>query len=123
MGKKKILLIDDEVDFTTLVRLNLEQTGRYEVRAENNGTSGIVAAKAFKPDLILLDIMMPGIDGCAVGYMLSCDASTKDIPVVFLTALVSKDEAEDRKGKGVHICLSKPASKEEIIDCIEKNMK
>ncbi len=121
MDKKKILLIDDEVDFTKVARLKLEQTGRYEVRTENNGTSGIAAAKAFKPDLILLDIMMPGIDGGDVAYKLKYDLCTKDIPIVFLTALVNQKEAGQRNSG--HAYLSKPASKEEIIDCIEKNIK
>ena len=61
--KKKILIVDDEVDLTMLVKLNLEKTGRYEVRAENRAVKALAAGREFKPDLLLLDVMMPDLDG------------------------------------------------------------
>lgn len=123
MGRKKILIIDDEEFFTKLVKLNLEKTGRYEVRAENKGAQGLVSAREFKPDLILLDIMMPDMEGSEVIVQLKNDASTRDIPVVFLTAVVKKEEVESGCGLiGGHPFIAKPISTSELINCIEKNL-
>ena len=61
--KKRILVVDDEPSITRLLKLNLEQTNEYVVRAENDARAAIAAAEEFKPHLILLDVMMPGLDG------------------------------------------------------------
>lgn len=86
MEKTKILMIDDEQDFCKLVKMNLEQVGDYEVRVISNSKQGIKLAKKEKPDLILLDIMMPGVDGFKVLEVLKKDSATMAIPVVMLTA-------------------------------------
>jgi CheY-like chemotaxis protein len=117
------LVIDDEVDFTELIKLNLERTGQYEVKIENKGLLGLVAAKEFKPDLILLDIMMLDADGGDVCYQLENDYETKGIPVVFLTAIAKKEELENNKGSiGGHLFIAKPVSTKELIGHIEKEM-
>lgn len=95
---KRILIVDDEPDMTFLVRLNLQKTGRYQVREENKAVRALPAAREFKPDLILLDVMMPDLDGGDVLALLRDDASLKDVPVVFLTATVSKEEVSSKKG-------------------------
>ena len=92
MRKKRILLIDDEPSFTNVLKLNLEDTGAYEVRAESNGKRGLAVARDFKPDLIFLDIFMPHIGGGEVAFHIKNDRNTKDTPVVFLTAAVEKGE-------------------------------
>ena len=123
MSKKKILIIDDEENFTKLVKLNLERTGEYEVRTGNNGLQGLIAAKEFKPDLILLDILMTDMDGGEVAYQLNNEEATKNIPIVFLTAVIRKEEVE--KSGGVisgHPFIAKPVTAEELIDCIKKNI-
>ena len=124
MEKKRILVIDDEKDLTELIKLNLEQTGKYEVKTENDGALGPEVAKAFKPDLILLDILMPDADGCEIGYQLENDEDTKNIPIVFLTAVVN--EKEVRKSGGVmggHPFIAKPVDTEKLIEVIEKNIR
>ena len=87
-AKKRILIVDDEPDFTLMMGLTLEQTGRYETRQENDATRTVDAARAFDPDLILLDVMMPDIDVGDVLTQLKSDPATRHIPVIFLTALV-----------------------------------
>lgn len=123
MSKKKILIVDDEKQFTHLVKLNLEATEKYDVRVENNGLNGLAAVKEFKPDLILLDILMPDIAGSEVAYQLKNEKETKNIPVVFLTAIATKAEVH-RQGNiiGGHPFVAKPVSEEELIDVIEKNL-
>lgn len=123
MEKKKILIIDDEEDFTKIVKLNLEETGKYEVRTENRGSNGFPAAKEFKPDLILLDILMPDMGGGEVAYRLKEDKSVKNIPIVFLTAVVTKEETTSHGGIiGGHPFIAKPVNAEKLIDCIEENI-
>lgn len=93
---KKILMIDDEQDFCQLVKQNLEMMGIYEVIIASKGKKGIKQALKNKPDVILLDIMMPGIDGLETLKRLKANQKTMSIPVIMLTAKgdeESKDEA------------------------------
>ncbi len=124
MEKKKILVVDDEESFCQLVELNLEETGEYEVRTETKGTKALDSAREFRPDLILLDIMMPDVSGDDVAQLIISDVTTKDIPVVFLTAIVKEHEVADSGGIiGGHPFLAKPVTAEKLIDCIERNIK
>ena len=86
MPKKRILLIDDEQDFCSLVKKNLELIGDFQVDTVTSGKAGLNKAKEIKPDLILLDIIMPDIDGFEVLERLKKDPDTLSIPVVMLTA-------------------------------------
>ena len=119
MSKKRILLIDDEPSFTRMLKLNLEETGAYEVKAENSGTQGLAAARQFKPDLILLDIVMPDMSGGEVAFEIENDRNTKNTPVVFLTAAAKKEDEGVISGRTI---LAKPVTVEEVVDCIEKNL-
>ena len=124
MEKKKILIIDDEKDFAKMVKLNLEQTGEYEVKMEHKGLDGLRTVRTFKPDLILLDVIMPDMAGSDVARKLKDQENTKDIPIVFVTATVMKEEAKSRGGLvGGHPFIAKPATIQEIITVIEKNIK
>jgi len=123
MEKRKILIIDDEASFTRLLKLNLEQSGKFEVRTENRGSQAVQTARAFKPDLILLDIIMPDMDGSEVANRLKSEPVTKDTPILFLTALVKDQEVESKSGTiGGHIFLAKPITTDELITNIEKTL-
>ncbi len=119
MGKKRILLIDDELSFTRMLKLNLEEIGAYEVRAENKGSQGLAAARQFKPDLIFLDIVMPDMNGGEVAFEIQNDGNTKNTPIVFLTAAAKKEDEGMIAGRDF---IAKPVTVEEVIDCIEKNL-
>ena len=86
----RIIVVDDEPDFTMLVRAHLESLGHFNVHEENDSTNAVRAAREFDPDLILLDIMMPEMDGSEVAAHLCADSRLADVPVIFLTALVQK---------------------------------
>lgn len=108
---KKILIIDDEEDFCFFVKKNLEAISNYEIITANKGKKGIQIARKKKPDLILLDIMMPGIDGFEVLKRLKANEETQNIPVIMLTA---KDEDESKiKASGLYCedYLVKPVEK------------
>ena len=118
--KKRILIVDDEAGFTRIVKLNLEKTGQFEVRAENKASYAVPAAKEFKPDLIFLDVIMPGMDGGDVARQLKADRHTRGIPVVFLTATVSKREAgAGGLTSGGELFLAKPVTVEQLVECIQ----
>lgn len=120
MDKKRILIVDDERSFTRMVKLNLEKTGFYEVREENRGTGAIAAAHDFKPDLILLDVIMPDRDGGDVMARLQADPGLRAIPVIFVTAAVNKREAGDTgKLSGGSVFLAKPIGLKELVTAIE----
>lgn len=123
MDKRKILLVDDDAGITDFVKSILEQTGKYEVLAENNGAQAFQAAKRFTPDLILLDVAMPDMDGPEVADALRSDPNTRDVPIIFLTSIVSEKEAEAFGGViGGRPFIAKPVKKQKLIDCIDQAM-
>jgi CheY-like chemotaxis protein len=118
--KKRILAVDDQASNTRLVKLYLEQTGNYLVREENNARAALSTAEEFQPHLILLDVMMPGIDGGELSTSIKASPRLKSVPVVFLTAVVTKEEVEEGHGKvGGHPFLAKPVVLSEMITCLK----
>jgi len=124
MAKKRILLVDDEKSLTSLLKLNLEDTGNYEVRVENWPEDALPAAREFKPDLVLLDLIMPRMPGGNVAAQIDADPQLNGTPIVFLTAAVRKHQVEENEGIiSERPCLAKPASVEEVIAMIEKHVR
>ncbi len=122
--KKKILIVDDEEDFGKMVKLNLERTGEFEVRAETRGSNALNAANEFKPDLIFLDVIMPDVDGGEVMSQLKADKQFQDIPVVFLTAIITDKEASSQDGVVAgRPFLAKPITTAKLISCINTYLK
>jgi len=119
--KDRILVVDDEAALTRMVKLNLEKTGQYEVRTENQGTMAIAAVREFKPDLILLDVMMPDMTGDDIAAALKEDPQLKDIKYIFMTAIVTKEETEATGSEiGGNVFLAKPVKTDELIGAIRK---
>ena len=120
MAKKRILVVDDEAALTRMVKLNLEHTGDYEVRTENEGAMAIPAAREFRPDLILLDVMMPGMSGDEVAAMLKEEEALANIKLIFVTAIVTKGETGSLGTEiGGQTFLAKPIKAQELIVAIE----
>ena len=121
--KKKILVVDDEVRFTRLLKLNLEQTNAYEVQTEHDSQAALETAERFRPDLILLDVMMPELDGGELATQLTRHPKLKTVPIVFLTAAVEKHEVSARQGIiGGLPFIAKPIELNELIQCLEKHL-
>lgn len=91
---KKILIIDDQSDIQTIARIGLTIIGGWEVMVASSGQAGLMQARTNHPDAILLDVMMPDMDGTDTARALRADRDTQSIPIVFLTA---KAQATDRK--------------------------
>jgi len=119
--KKRILVVDDEPVLTRMVKMNLERTGNYEVRTENQGAKAVAAAREFKPSLIFLDVMMPDMSGDEVSMQLRDDPVLAEIKIVFMTAIVTKAETGEMGSKiGGNEFLAKPVKTEELIATIER---
>lgn len=104
---KKILIVDDEAELVDLVKIRLEAVG-YEVIKAFDGQEGLDKAKLERPDLILLDIMMPKMDGYKVCGLLKMDARFKTIPVILFSAKAQKEDAQMAKEVGADLYITKP---------------
>jgi CheY-like chemotaxis protein len=123
VNKKRILIVDDEVGAARLLKANLEQTNQYEVVIENWPEDAVDVARRFKPDLVLLDIIMPRLPGGDLAARIEADPALAGTPVVFLTAAVYRHQVEEHNGIICdHPCLAKPASVFEIIQVIETQL-
>jgi len=122
-NRKKILIIDDEIEFTKVLKLVLEEVGDYLVEIENISHNAYSTALRFKPDLIFLDVIMPGMEGPDVFQQIRTHDELTDVPVVFLTATITKDEVDKQNGViGGRTFLAKPGTVNELISCIEENI-
>jgi CheY-like chemotaxis protein len=121
--KKRILVVDDRASDTRLVKLYLEQTNEFLVREENHAKAALLAAEEFLPDLILMDVMMPGLDGGGLAAHFKANSKLKNVPIVFLTAAITKKEAHAGEGKiGGFPFLAKPVVLTELVECIKHHL-
>lgn len=97
--KKKLLLVDDDVDLLQALSIKLNKSDRFEVMTTSEGQKAVALATEFLPDLIVLDIEMPGMDGGEVAAALEACAETRHIPVLFLSSLVAKADVARSGGK------------------------
>ncbi len=117
---KKILLVDDEVGLTTLLKMNLQSTGKFEVRTENRGAIAAQAAREFQPDFIVLDVLMPDLEGPDALNKIREIPSMRHVPVVFLTATVMKGETSvTDTHSGGYSFMAKPVTAAELTDVID----
>jgi CheY-like chemotaxis protein len=122
-GKKRILLVDDEESFTRVVKLSLEDTGRFEVCTAPSVTAGFAKVQSFKPDLIVLDVIMPEQSGDALAEQLRCDEATRGIPVIFLTAITNREEVGPAgRTIGGQFFLAKPIDTERLLESIDERL-
>ena len=124
MRSKRIFVVDDEPGITRNLKLNLESSGDYDVFAENHATNALAAARIFRPDLILLDVMMPDMDGGEVAARLRADPLFRDTPIVFLTAIVSNEETDGHEMlSGAETFLAKPVDIGELKKTVEEHIR
>jgi CheY-like chemotaxis protein len=120
--KRRILIVDDDPNSTHLVKILLERSGPYLVVEENDATKADQTAHNFKPDVILLDIIMPKMDGGELATHIESDRELHDTPIIFLTALVTHGEARGGLHIQGHPFVAKPISIPELIEAIEKHL-
>lgn len=117
----KVLAIDDEVGFTKLVKMNLEKDGEFEVCVENDSNNALATALDFRPEVVLLDIVMPGLDGGDVAAQFQSNPILKDIPVIMMTALMSPQETGDDgfAMSSSKMVLPKPVNLDTLKSCLK----
>lgn len=119
MSSRKILIIDDEEDLRELLSVRLSNEG-FDCRTAFDGEDGVEKAKAEKPDLVVLDLLMPRIDGYEVARRLKSDPATKDTPIIVLTAAATPGLKQNIFHSGVADCVIKPFEPSELIEKIKK---
>ncbi len=122
MAKQRILVVDDEPDLVKAIQIRLEQAN-YEVIVAYNGQEALERARRDKPDLIILDLMLPKIDGFKVCRMLKFDGENKQIPIIMLTARAQKSDEEVGMEVGADAYITKPFAHEIVLAKIKELLK
>lgn len=118
MENKKILIIEDEPDQILMVKLRLEKNG-FKIITANDGEKGLESANREMPDLVLLDMLMPKMDGFEVCKRLRAQADTKDIPIIVTTAAGTDNIEKKCVEAGANICMRKPYEAGELLEKIK----
>jgi len=123
MEKKRILVVDDEVNITSMIKTRLEYTGEYEVRTLSDAKNIVLEVRTFKPDCILLDLLMPEIGGIEVCQMLNNDSLGITIPIIVISALDKNVDKIKAYKLGVVDYLTKPFEAQALLHVVEKAVK
>ncbi len=117
--KKKILIIEDNLTFLKMLKMRLDSKG-YQTQTANDGLTGLDAVRKFSPDLVITDIMLPGLDGHKISRMIKFDKNFKHIPVIVLTSRDLDEDEELAKRCGADAFIVKTTRAEIVMDVIEK---
>jgi excisionase family DNA binding protein len=117
-GKRKILVVDDDVELVELISDVLDKDGRFEVRTVNNGFDAGMMVKEYHPDLIVLDIMLPDINGKEVCQRVRSDSTMDDVKIICISGMVEQDKIEDLRASGANDFLQKPFEVDQLVDRI-----
>lgn len=115
-GKRKALVVDDDEELVELIRDVLEQDGRFEVRVANNGFDAGMMTKEYRPDIIVLDVMLPDINGKEVCQRVRADETLEDVKIICISGMVEKDKIEDLKESGADDFMQKPFEIESLVE-------
>jgi excisionase family DNA binding protein len=115
-GKRKVLLVDDDADLVLLMTKFLEEDGRFEVRVASNGFDAGMMVKEYRPDMIVLDVMLPDINGKEVCHRVRADSSLEDVRILCISGMIEEDKVQELRLSGADDFLHKPFDIEELID-------
>lgn len=115
-GKRKVLIVDDDEELVELISDVLERDGRFEVRVANNGFDAGMVVKEYRPDLVVLDIMLPDINGKEVCQRIRADANLEDVRVICISGMVEEDKVGELMAAGANDFMHKPFEVERLID-------
>jgi excisionase family DNA binding protein len=117
-GKRKILVVDDDLELVELITDVLDKDGRFEVRSVNNGFDAGMMVKEYHPDLLVLDVMLPDINGKEVCQRVRNDPTMDDVKIVCISGMVEQDKIEDLRASGADDFLQKPFEVDQLVDRI-----
>ena len=115
-GKRKVLLVDDDPEVVETINRALQDDGRFEVRIASNGFDAGMMVKEYRPDLLVLDVMLPDINGKEVCHRVRADAAMEDVRIICISGMVEEDKIEDLKAAGANDFLHKPFEVETLIE-------
>jgi excisionase family DNA binding protein len=115
-GKRKVLLVDDDEELVELISDVLERDGRFEVRTVNNGFDAGMMVKEYHPDLIVLDVMLPDINGKEVCQRVRTDKTTDEVKIICISGMVEEDKVGELKAAGADDFLHKPFEVERLVE-------
>jgi CheY-like chemotaxis protein len=121
-AKSRILIVDNNSQFARTARLLLDQSGKYLACTVIDPRRTLEVARSFKPDLVLLDLVMPQEDGPEVAAQLESDWALHGVPIVFLTSLITAEEAKDGRRVYGHRILPKPTSGSRLFELVEQSL-
>lgn len=120
MKKRKILVVDDDVPLAESMKISLEDTGNFEVELVHFSPSALEVAQRFQPEVVLLDIVMPGLDGGDVLAQFQQDPLLKEVPVIMVTALVANDDVERGQiSPSAQAVIAKPVKFPKLLEAVE----
>jgi excisionase family DNA binding protein len=117
-GKRKILVVDDDVSLVELISDALERDGRFEVKTVNNGFDAGMMVKDYHPDLLVLDVMLPDINGKEVCQRVRSDSTMDDVKIICISGMVEQDKIEDLRQSGANDFMQKPFEIDTLVDRI-----
>ncbi|MGI5831148.1 MAG: response regulator [Thermoguttaceae bacterium] len=117
-GKRKILVVDDDRDLVELIVDVLERDGRFETRSVNNGFDAGMMVKEYRPDLIILDVMLQDINGKDVCVRVRNDSSLEEVKIICISGMVEEDKIKELKAAGANVFLGKPFDMDTLIEKI-----
>ena len=117
-GKRKILVVDDDVELVELITDVLERDGRFEVRSVNNGFDAGMMVKDYKPDLIVLDVMLPDINGKEVCHRVRSDKAMDSVQIICISGMVEEDKVDGLRQAGANDFMRKPFEVDRLIERI-----
>ena len=115
-GKRKVLLVDDDVELVELILKFLEEDGRFETRVAQNGFDAGMMVKEYHPDLIVLDVMLPDINGKEVCHRVRADATLEDVRILCMSGMVEEDKIQELRLSGADLFLHKPFDIDVLIE-------
>jgi len=115
-GKRKILIVDDDEELVELINDALERDGRFEIRSVNNGFDAGMMVKDYRPDLIVLDVMLPDINGKEVCQRVRSDKSMDDVRIICISGMVEEDKVSELKEAGANDFMHKPFEVERLVE-------
>jgi DNA-binding response OmpR family regulator len=121
LKRKKILVVEDEADFLGLLRLRFKEEG-FAIATATNGIDAVKKARSLSPDLILLDVMLPELDGFAVCEILRNDAATASIPIIMVTGLAGQMSRCAGIDSGATDFVTKPTTPDEIVSKVKERL-
>lgn len=115
-GKRKVLLVDDDLDLVEMLTKVLDDDGRFETRVANNGFDAGMMVKEYRPDLIILDVMLPDINGKEVCQRVRMDHSLEEVKIICISGMIEDDKIQELKEAGANDFLHKPFEIDDLID-------